>query len=80
MKALKADDIVSFLDAFEGKISLSEILNQEIPLLNSLRESKARKLQEIIQARTKAKEAQEQKTKKEAVTKAKIKKIKKKEV
>lgn len=35
-------EVVYLLDLFEGKVSLSEILNLEIPLLNHLKEAKLR--------------------------------------
>lgn len=34
------EEIVSVLDAFNGQLSLSDVLNQELPLINLLREAK----------------------------------------
>jgi len=48
-KAEKAEEIVYLLDLFDGKLSLSEILNVEVPLLNQLKIAKVninRELQE----------------------------------
>jgi hypothetical protein len=39
--------LVYLLDLFDGKLSLSEILNLEIPLLNQLKEAKIRINKEI---------------------------------
>ena len=38
----KMDDIVSLLDLFQGQLSLSDILNQDIPLIDDLRKAKNR--------------------------------------
>jgi hypothetical protein len=40
IKDQKAMEIVYLLDIFEGKVSLGEILNTEIPLLNHLKKAK----------------------------------------
>jgi hypothetical protein len=40
IKELKSDEIVFLLDLFNGSLSLNEILNQDISLLNSLKKSK----------------------------------------
>ena len=40
-------EIVYLLELFDGKLSLSEILNLEIPLLNHLRKAKQRINEEI---------------------------------
>jgi hypothetical protein len=45
-------EIVYLMDLFEGKLSLSEILNLEIPLLNHLRKAK-QKINEEIRKKSK---------------------------
>lgn len=36
------DEILSLVETFQGTLSLSEILNQEIPILNALKDAKIR--------------------------------------
>ena len=36
----KIDEILDDLELFNGKISLNDILNQEIPIINALRNAK----------------------------------------
>jgi len=38
----KSDEIVYILDLFDGKMTINEILNLEIPLLANLKEAKIR--------------------------------------
>jgi hypothetical protein len=40
VKQLKSDEIVGMLDLFDGKITLGELLNYEIPFLEMLKKSK----------------------------------------
>ena len=40
----KANEIVDLLDLFNGNLSLSDILNQDIPLINSLRDEKINRI------------------------------------
>jgi hypothetical protein len=40
-------EVVYMLDLFDGKLSLSEILNLEIPLLNHLRTAKQKINEEV---------------------------------
>lgn len=40
-----ADELVYLLDLFDGKLSLSDILNYEIPLLEALKQAKTRSIQ-----------------------------------
>jgi hypothetical protein len=47
-------EIVYMLDLFDGKLSLSEILNLEIPLLNHLRKAK-QKINDEINKKNRAK-------------------------
>lgn len=45
------DDIVFTMDLFEGRVSLTEILNLEIPLLNHLKKAKIKLNNEIAKQR-----------------------------
>ena len=47
-------EVVYMLDLFDGKLSLSEILNLEIPLLNHLRKAK-QKINDEINKKNRAK-------------------------
>lgn len=38
----KFDDIVATLELFNGQLSLNDVLNQDIPILNELKEAKMR--------------------------------------
>lgn len=38
----KMEDIVNLLELFQGQLSLTDILNQDIPILNGLRQAKNR--------------------------------------
>ena len=49
----KMRDIVDTLDIFNGQISLTEILNQDIPILSGLQEAKISKLRQSQQQRGK---------------------------
>jgi len=42
-------EIVSLLDLFEGKLSLTDILLQDIPILDGLRDAKIAKNERILQ-------------------------------
>lgn len=45
------DEIVTLLELFHGQLSLTDILNQDIPLLNSLKKAKQKMNGEIIKER-----------------------------
>lgn len=47
------DDIVSLLDLFQGQLSLTDILNQDIPILIGLRAAKSKLNGEINREREK---------------------------
>lgn len=40
LKKEKSQEIVMLLDLFEGKVTLSEILDTDIPIINQLRDAK----------------------------------------
>ncbi len=40
IKAEKAEEVVYLLDLFDGKITINELLNMEIPYLNQLKNAK----------------------------------------
>jgi hypothetical protein len=40
VKADKAEEVVYLLDLFDGKITINELLNMEIPYLNQLKNAK----------------------------------------
>ena len=50
-----SEEIISYLELFEGKISLSEILSMDIPILHSLMDAKIK----INKARQKKMEEEE---------------------
>lgn len=45
------EDIVAMLDLFQGQLSLTDILNQDIPILNGLRQAKSKLNGEINKER-----------------------------
>jgi hypothetical protein len=47
MKELKADEIVFLVDLFGGSLSVNEILNLDVPLLNIIKKSKIKMNNEI---------------------------------
>ena len=51
VKEEKMDEIVVLLDKFKGQLSLTDILNQDIPLLNELGKAKDRLNGEILKER-----------------------------
>ena len=66
LKSEKMDEIVVLLEKFKGQLSLTDLLNQDIPLLNALREAKDRMNGEITKEREKQQQriaAQQEKTK-----------------
>jgi len=46
-KAQKAEEIMYLLDMFDGKITINELLNLEVPFLNQLRDAKIKINKEI---------------------------------
>jgi hypothetical protein len=40
IKQMKADELVGMLDLFDGKLTLGDLLNYDIPLLEMLKRSK----------------------------------------
>lgn len=49
----KAEEMVILLDLFQGQLSLTDILNQDIPLLNALKDAKSKINGEINKEREK---------------------------
>lgn len=54
-RKVKADNVVYMLELFGGKLSLTDVLDTEIPLLNQLREAKLRLIEEMAKDRNKGK-------------------------
>jgi hypothetical protein len=53
LEKAKTDEITEInylLDLFEGRISLSEIMNMDIPVLNKMREVKEKSKETVIKA------------------------------
>jgi hypothetical protein len=48
VKAEKAEEVVYLLDLFEGKITVNELINMEMPYLNQLRNAKMKINNDII--------------------------------
>lgn len=44
------DDIVNLLDLFKGELTLTDALNQDIPILNKLRDAKLRQNKMLAKA------------------------------
>lgn len=53
VKREKFDEMVSLLDIFQGQLTLTDVLNQDIPVLNALKEAKIRLNAEIMKERQK---------------------------
>jgi hypothetical protein len=47
LKAQKSEEIMYLLDIFDGKITINELLNLDIPFLNQLRDAKIKINNEI---------------------------------
>lgn len=60
MKKEKAQEIVMLLDLFDGKITLTELLETDIPIINQLRDAKLElnKQQELERQKLKATQSQ----------------------
>lgn len=43
---MKLDEIIDTIDVFNGAISLNDILNQDIPIIDALKNEKVSRLQE----------------------------------
>jgi len=47
------DEIVGLLDLFDGKLTLDDLLGQDIPVLNKLKEAKLRSIDRLNRERQK---------------------------
>lgn len=45
-RKMKLDEIIDTIDVFNGAISLNDILNQDIPIIDALKNEKVSRLQE----------------------------------
>ena len=54
------DEIVNLLELFQGQLSLNDILNHDIPLINGLKKAKQRLNGEITKEREKQQRAAQQ--------------------